>query len=132
LINFRKKLSSRTVAAGPHPAAAWVPSPVQSSSPIAATAPRETAPPPAEPNAAEAAPPRYSACREPWRWLNIAANGDVLPCCWAVQPLGNLNEVGSLADIWNGEKMVELRDDIRENRVNKHVCVGASCVYVAR
>lgn len=79
-----------------------------------------------------AAPPRYSSCREPWTWLNIAANGDVTPCCWAVQPLANLNDVGSLADIWNGEKMVELRTNIRENRVDAHVCAGASCVYVAR
>jgi hypothetical protein len=80
----------------------------------------------------EAAPPRYSGCREPWRWLNIAANGDVTPCCWAVRPLGNLNEVSSLEDIWNGQKMIELRDNIRENHVDAHICAGASCVYVSR
>jgi radical SAM protein with 4Fe4S-binding SPASM domain len=72
----------------------------------------------------------YGDCRTPWHWLNIAANGDVSPCCWAKRPLGNLNDVGSLADIWNGRKIRELRSNIRENRLDRDICEGASCLYV--
>lgn len=74
--------------------------------------------------------PGYGDCRTPWHWLNIAANGDVSPCCWARRPLGNLNDAASLAEIWNGRRIRELRHNIRENRVDPEICEGASCVYV--
>jgi radical SAM protein with 4Fe4S-binding SPASM domain len=74
--------------------------------------------------------PQYRDCRTPWRWLNIAANGDVYPCCWAAHPLGNLNRVESLGKIWNGRKIRELRNNIRENRLDRDICDGASCLYV--
>ena len=74
--------------------------------------------------------PGYGDCRTPWHWLNIAANGDVSPCCWARHPLGNLNDAASLAEIWNGRRIRELRNNIRENRVDPEICEGASCVYV--
>lgn len=101
--------------------------------------PGEDGPAPAEeaekPPADEAPPPIprgpcYSDCRTPWNWLNIAANGDVSPCCWARRPLGNLNDTASLAEIWNGRRIRELRHNIRENRIDPEICEGASCVYV--
>jgi MoaA/NifB/PqqE/SkfB family radical SAM enzyme len=73
----------------------------------------------------------YGSCRTPWHWLNIAANGDVSPCCWARRPLANLNDAESLAAIWNGRRIRELRQNIRDNRVDPEICEGASCVYVA-
>lgn len=104
--------------------------------------PLEPAPvqPALEASAAEASPPpspapdgrpQYRDCRTPWKWMNVAVNGDVYPCCWAAKPVGNLNDVDTLADIWNGSAMRELRSNIRENRLESPACVNASCIYVA-
>ena len=90
-----------------------------------AEAPADAVPPPVPRG------PGYGDCRTPWHWLNIAANGDVSPCCWARRPLGNLNDAASLAEIWNGRKIRELRNNIRDNRIDPEICDGASCVYVS-
>jgi radical SAM protein with 4Fe4S-binding SPASM domain len=47
-------------------------------------------------------------CLAPWMHLHILAEGVVTPCCETRQALGNINRQ-SFADIWNGEKMKEIR-----------------------
>lgn len=72
----------------------------------------------------------YSSCDSPWRWLNVSATGDVFPCCSATKPLGNLNDVGTLAEIWNGDVMRRLRRNIRGNEIDP-ICKGGSCVFMS-
>lgn len=55
-------------------------------------------------------PPKFY-CSEPFKRLTLRSNGDVLPCCsfYAVDMLvGNWKNT-SLEEIWNGQKMRELR-----------------------
>lgn len=50
-------------------------------------------------------------CIQPFKIMCIAANGDVMPCSvdWKrVNLLGNINSM-SLKDIWNGERLREIR-----------------------
>ena len=101
------------------------PSPANEATPLSPPEPAPGEPPTA------ARSLQYGDCRTPWHWLNVAANGDVYPCCWAAHPLGNLNNVDSLAEIWNGQKIRELRHNIRDNRLDRDICDGASCLYVA-
>ncbi len=64
--------------------------------------------------------PKY-ACFKPWNELNIYWDGKVVPCCLDYDGkyvLGNLNEE-SLEEIWNGEKMQELRRQHIENDFKK-------------
>lgn len=55
-------------------------------------------------------------CPIPWKWANIAADGEFIPCSWIEKKydgfeVGNLNEQ-SFMEIWNNEKMRELRSSI--------------------
>jgi len=57
---------------------------------------------------------RYLPCTFPWQALIIFWDGSVLPCTQDFQGevvLGNVGQ-SSLASLWNGEKMVELRRKI--------------------
>lgn len=50
-------------------------------------------------------------CRQLWDTLHVHSNGDVLPCCMAVEhkfAVGNLTRQ-SIDEIWNSEKMQTLR-----------------------
>ncbi len=60
--------------------------------------------------------------------MMVASNGNVLPCCYASHPLGNLNESSAEA-IWNGRVAVELREFIKRDVVHP-VCEGAVCKFV--
>jgi radical SAM protein with 4Fe4S-binding SPASM domain len=51
-------------------------------------------------------------CREPWKTINIAHDGNVRACCILyMNPLGNLKEQ-TLEEIWNGPDYQELRRTI--------------------
>jgi len=55
--------------------------------------------------------PLVYPCRLPWESVVVMWDGKVVPCCYdydAKYVLGNLNTDG-LEEIWNGEKMQELR-----------------------
>ncbi len=47
-------------------------------------------------------------CLEPWTNLRISSEGEIKPCCFSDQIMGNLYEQ-KLAEIWNGEKYRYLR-----------------------
>lgn len=58
--------------------------------------------------------PKKWHCIDPFRRLCIMANGDILPCCTfygKLLPLGNFENL-SLAEAWNSEKMVTVRNEL--------------------
>lgn len=63
-------------------------------------------------------------CVRPWHRMTILVDGRVVPCCFDYDGkyiLGNLNKQ-SLKEIWNGEKMKELRrqhknNDFKDNKL---------------
>jgi radical SAM protein with 4Fe4S-binding SPASM domain len=63
-------------------------------------------------------------CIYPWIHLHAYPTGDAYPCCQAEHsngPLGNCQQQ-SLKDIWSGDKMKQLRDDMLNERENS-ACV---------
>jgi len=67
-------------------------------------------------------------CNYPWTWALISSNGDVRPCCYAPQTVGNIID-DDLSAIWNNSAMEALRSDLLADRINP-VCAGAACKYV--
>jgi len=59
----------------------------------------------------KAPPPKEFHCSEPFKRLTLRSNGNVLPCCsfYASELVVGNWKKESLQDIWNNEKMVELR-----------------------
>lgn len=60
-------------------------------------------------------------CGELWRHLVVLWDGTVVPCCCdynGILSLGNVND-STLSEIWNGEKMRELRRLHREGKWDK-------------
>jgi MoaA/NifB/PqqE/SkfB family radical SAM enzyme len=64
-----------------------------------------------------ARPHRYSSskqgsqtrdCSDPWEFIMIQANKDVLPCCWH-KPIYSLSKGQSLLEVFNGTQIKELR-----------------------
>lgn len=54
------------------------------------------------------------ACRDPWNFALIKADGSVSPCCWH-RPVGNIS-AGSLDDILEGQVMRDLRSSLLAGR----------------
>ena len=67
-------------------------------------------------------------CHYPGTWMMVTADGKVTPCCFAQQPLGNLNDAAVDA-IWNGPVAMELRQYIVSDRIHP-ICAGAPCKFV--
>ena len=104
------------------------PPPESAPPPAFAPPPDETAPgpePPAEIAAAEPpaepepppAPVRYTTagregmtrdCLDPWRFLLIQANREVMPCCWH-RPIHSLGASQPLGEVFNNTRMKRLR-----------------------
>lgn len=53
-------------------------------------------------------PPLNTRCYWPWLYADIDSNGDVLPCCFSWDVMGNIKR-HSFKQIWDGEKYRELR-----------------------
>lgn len=69
-------------------------------------------------------------CEKIWRTMMIHYNGDVVPCsrCYeAKYVLGNYLSQ-SLKDIWNGEKMIEMRNIHIKGRMFHEYC--KTCYYI--
>lgn len=67
----------------------------------------------------------YTLCPFPWNALVVFWNGDVLPCTqdfFGRTVVGNIKD-SSFLDIWNGERMVALR----ENLANQKIEVLTTC-----
>jgi radical SAM protein with 4Fe4S-binding SPASM domain len=58
-------------------------------------------------------------CMYPWIHLHSYPTGDAYPCCHAEMPekLGNCQQQ-SMKEIWSGDKMKQLRDDMLNEREN--------------
>jgi len=58
----------------------------------------------------------YSPCRQPWRSMSIAWDGEVVGCCIDMEKklvLGDL-KVQTVAEVWNGEAMKAFRKALAE------------------
>ena len=66
-------------------------------------------------------------CNYPFGSLEVFINGDVRPCCWSGDKVGNLND-STMDEIWNGKLMMELRDYIMNDKVHP-LCRNAACKY---
>ncbi len=66
-------------------------------------------------------------CTEPWIGIfSIETNLDVTFCpCFLKMKIGNLNE-GAMQEIWNSEKLVQLRRSFKEG-VLPEVCQNQLC-----
>lgn len=63
-------------------------------------------------------------CAYPSVRLMVTASGQVLPCCvdWrAEMVVGNVYEQ-SLKEIWNGEKITKLREELRAGKFSSKIC----------
>lgn len=73
----------------------------------------------------EALPPYY--CLYPWMTLYLAADMTAKVCCFmsAEENLGDCSPVSDVTGIWNGTKLAEIREDIKNGRVHPacRVCV---------
>jgi radical SAM protein with 4Fe4S-binding SPASM domain len=56
----------------------------------------------------------------------VTAEGDVLPCCFSDEVMGNLRE-RSFAEIWRGERYREFRRRLNAGRFAPY-CIGNRCV----
>jgi len=68
----------------------------------------------------ESGPHRYSStsqeaqtrdCLDPWEFIMVQANKDVLPCCWH-QPIYSLGSKQSLSEVFNNTQIKKLRREI--------------------
>ncbi len=57
-------------------------------------------------------------CLDPWRQPFVLANGDIWPCCWFYQPLGNL-ATESFEQIINGTQFQALRLELLTGNLRK-------------
>ncbi|UXI70678.1 radical SAM protein [Tahibacter amnicola] len=73
--------------------------------------------------------PSVSHCTFPWKWLVVTEKGDVMPCCFTNEPIGNLRDQ-SVDEVWNGKAMKTLRRRITQGRVHP-LCARAGCAYLA-
>ncbi|MBF0618891.1 MAG: SPASM domain-containing protein [Candidatus Omnitrophica bacterium] len=74
---------------------------------------------------------RVVGCLNPWQQMSVAWDGDVIPCCYDYDKkyvLGNVNE-HSLAEIWNGERMQQLRREFLSNKVGNRLCRDCDGLY---
>ena len=69
-------------------------------------------------------PPRFGTrenaepCRDPWDHLLVDALGNILPCCYPNEPIGNLNN-NDFMSIWNGKEYLSLRKSLIEKKPHK-------------
>jgi radical SAM protein with 4Fe4S-binding SPASM domain len=74
---------------------------------------------------------RRIKCYYPWSAVSITWDGDVVPCCYDYDKkyvLGNVKE-SSLSEIWNGEKMQQLRKEFICGDVKNQLCEKCQALY---
>ncbi len=74
----------------------------------------------------------YKDCSFPWRLIRVYKNGDYY-VCYHHDKLGNIvdENISSMAELWNSENIVRLRQDILNNCVSRY-CKNAKCSYVKK
>lgn len=68
---------------------------------------------------------KNNICKNVWLGMNINADGNVVPCCYDPFEkclLGNIWENGGVYNIWDGEKMLDLRKQILEDKDKIEIC----------
>lgn len=66
----------------------------------------------------------YISCNRPWETLTVTWDGDIVPCCYDYdkkEPLGNVGNQ-SLLEIWNGERMRDLRAQFVSGQIRTPLC----------
>jgi len=66
-------------------------------------------------------------CVFPWHWSVITTQGEVMPCSHGSRPVGHLGD-NSLDEIWNGDRMQDLRASILRGEVHS-LCESSGCPY---
>jgi len=64
-------------------------------------------------------------CVDPWTNPYILPNGDVWPCCWSYDPIGNIYKE-KFRDIWNGNNVRKLRHELLSGNLRKQ-CLECPC-----
>jgi radical SAM protein with 4Fe4S-binding SPASM domain len=63
--------------------------------------------------------PRINICTEPWSGFWLTADGEVTPCCYWMNPMGNLQD-HDFSVIWNNQKYQALRRVINTPKRSSH------------
>jgi hypothetical protein len=66
-------------------------------------------------------------CGYPWDRIDVTNTGEVLPCCFAQETLGNVLQVG-LRGVLEGQRRLALQDDVTAGRLNS-LCFNAPCPF---
>jgi hypothetical protein len=64
-------------------------------------------------------------CASPWERIDVTNTGEVLPCCFAQETLGNVIQLG-LAGVLEGPRRLALQHDVMAGRLNS-LCFNAAC-----
>jgi radical SAM protein with 4Fe4S-binding SPASM domain len=75
--------------------------------------------------------PPFMPCPFAWQYLVVQWNGDVVACCRdynAENKMGNVNEA-TLAEIWNGEKYREFRENMISGGYGNGICGPCMDLY---
>lgn len=54
-------------------------------------------------------------CTDPWTHIIVDMPGNILPCCFAGEPIGNLNN-DDFMSIWNGKEYSDLRESLVQKK----------------
>ena len=78
---------------------------------------------------------RQYSCNEPWGQITIYSDGAVSPCCATFGrnlPIGNIKK-NSLKEIWNGNKMKEIRNNFHNNTPHSvcKTCIDNTQDYIS-
>jgi hypothetical protein len=66
-------------------------------------------------------------CGYPWDRIDVTNTGEVLPCCFAQETLGNVIQLG-LPGVLEGPRRLALQDDVTGGRLNS-LCFNAPCPF---
>jgi hypothetical protein len=66
-------------------------------------------------------------CGYPWDRIDVTNTGEVLPCCFAQETLGNISQIG-LAEVLQGPRRLALQNDVSAGLLNP-ICFNAPCPF---
>lgn len=66
-------------------------------------------------------------CGFPWDRIDVTNTGEVLPCCFAQETLGNVTQTG-LAGVIDGPRRIALQEDVAAGRLSP-LCFNAPCPF---
>jgi Iron-sulfur cluster-binding domain len=66
-------------------------------------------------------------CGYPWDRIDVTNTGEVLPCCFAQETLGNVTQIG-LDGVLEGPRRLALQQDVAAGRLSP-LCFNAPCPF---